>query len=533
MTLRKLAVLYALMLILSMAGVLIGYRYFVSIPNITQTIDNFHQRELITLNRALDKEIGFLQTINYDYAVWDDSYNFIKDTNESFIETNLINDTFASLKIDGIYFYDLNHNMIWGKGFDHVNQESIGFSELNLHKNPQLRTIYPDEKNDLGVKQNGGFMSTRQGPVMFSSTEIKHSDRSGVTLGALVFIRRVRPGLIKSLEALSGLNLSSINVSEHTKVGDIARLNNSLNGESFVFKRQRVITDPAGSPVVLLNIQHQHTDRPELFDKSVLFTLLLLSLIPLSLLLFVNHYFIHPVINGTKRIRQMVRTQRFEHIKEKINIAELNNLTEDFNQLITTVNNHEAELEKLVLTDDLSKIPNRRAFEQFIASSWARMQRNQQPIALLMCDIDYFKAYNDNYGHQAGDKAIIQVAQALHQKINRASDIVARYGGEEFVVVLADSSKKNCNAVIAIILDTVRQLCIAHGHSTVTDHLTISVGAALSTEIAEVPLNCHYEQLIGAADHALYQAKNAGRNRAVKVQFNAVTKETEFTREVI
>jgi sensor domain CHASE-containing protein len=98
MTLRKFAVLYAALLMLCLAAVLIGYRYFVSIPNMQTTINQFHQRELATLNNALKKEIGFLQTMNYDYAVWDESYQFVTNQTDEFIEENLLNDTFTSLK---------------------------------------------------------------------------------------------------------------------------------------------------------------------------------------------------------------------------------------------------------------------------------------------------------------------------------------------------------------------------------------------------------------------------------------------------
>lgn len=533
MTLRNLSVLYAALLMLSMAGALMGYRYFVDIPNIKLSIDNFHQRELMTLNRALKKEIHFLQTINYDYSVWDDSYEFVNDLNPEFIRSNLIDDTFTSLKIDGIYYYDMHYNMVWGRGYDHLNRESIGFTELNLQKNPALRTIYPNKKNSLGIPQNGGFIATRQGPVMFSSTELRRSDRSGNPVGVLIFVRRVRPGLIKSLEDLSQLNLSTHKVIDPNKVAHIARLTEGLNGESYRFTRQRLIEGPDGKPIMRLTIQHQQTEDPMVFDKAITLTLALLMLLPLCVLAFVDRYLIKPVTHSATVIRQMIKSQRFNYIEANIKITEFDNLAEDFNRLITTVNDQKATLEKLTLTDPLSKVANRRAFEQFIASSWSRMQRNQQPIAMLMCDIDYFKRYNDHYGHQAGDKAIIRVAQTLHQKINRSSDIVARYGGEEFALVLADSSEENCNAVVKMVLDTVRQLNLPHQHSLIAPNLTVSVGAALTTHIDQVPLPCHYEQLIAAADHALYQAKNAGRNRAVKVHFNAQSNETEGKVEVV
>ena len=534
MTLRKLALLYAALLMLLLAGILIGYRYFVSIPNMVATIDGFHQRELVTLHSALKKEIAFLNTMNYDYAVWDESYAFVTDQKQAFIDENLLNDTFISLKIDGIFYYDLNYKLIWGRGFDYVNRESIGFPELNLRQNPSLKSIFPQaNKEPNKVPQNGGFILTKQGPVMFSATELRHSDRSGDPVGVLVFVLKVRPGLIKSLQEISQLSLSSHMLNKRQKRQAIPMLAGKLYGETFTYKRQRIIENPSGEPVILLNIAHQHGEKPRLFDTTTLFTVALLALIPLSMLIFVNRYIVSPVTKSAQLIRRMVNTKYFHHLTPSIKITEIKNLSDDFNQLISTVNEQRIALEELILTDALTHINNRRAFEQFIANSWLRMQRNHQPVELLMCDIDYFKPYNDNYGHQAGDNALREVAQALSKRINRSSDMVARYGGEEFALVLADSSTKNCEFVIKIVLETVRALNISHQHSKVSNRLTISIGAALSSDFSVVPLSTNYEQFIKAADDALYLAKERGRNRAVKVNFIAPSNKSVFCQEMI
>lgn len=529
MTLRTFAFMYAALLMLCLAGVLIGYRYFITIPATKQAIDKFHQRELATLHAALNKEIGFLQTINYDYAVWDESYDFVVEPNQEFIDENLLNDTFTSLKIDGIYYYDLHFNQVFGKGYDYFNHESVGFPELNLNANPQLRSIFPNKDNNkLGVGQNGGFFLTKQGPVMFSSTELRRSDRSGDPRGVLVFIRKVRPGLIQALQAISQLTLSSHVITRTEAVAHIPELSGALQGERFKFKRERTIQDPGGKPVILLKIEHQNYQQAVLFDNTTLFTLAVLSLIPLSMLLFVNYLLVNPVTSTAQVIRTMIKNREFSAIINNYSIKELQDLSDDFNELINVVNQQKAALEQLILTDGLTGIGNRRAFEQFMGDSWSRMQRNTRPVVLLMCDIDCFKPYNDNYGHQVGDLALKKVAQALNDRINRSSDLVARYGGEEFALVLADSNSDNCDKVIDIVLNTVRQLNIPHQYSTVAKHVTISIGAAVITDFSNIPIHCHYEQFIKAADDALYQAKDAGRNCAVKVQFITEQCEAEF-----
>jgi diguanylate cyclase (GGDEF)-like protein len=123
------------------------------------------------------------------------------------------------------------------------------------------------------------------------------------------------------------------------------------------------------------------------------------------------------------------------------------------------------------------------------------------------------------------------LVECKDQKINRSSDLVARYGGEAFAIVLVDSSVENCEFVINIVLQTIHNLNIIHRHSKVANHLTMSVGAALITEFSAVPLNCDYEQLIKAADDALYEAKKGGRNRGVRVNYSASRGEAEFCQQ--
>jgi hypothetical protein len=234
----------------------------------------------------------------------------------------------------------MNFNLVWGKGFDHLNQESLGFPELNLKRNPQLKTLFPNRKKSslAAVPQNGGFISTQQGPVMFSATELRHSDRSGTPIGVLIFVRKVRPGLIKSLQMISQLSLFSHIINNKIKLTNIPRLGESPHNEPFSFKRQRVIENPAGKPIILFNIEHKHTLQPRLFDRTVSFTLALLALIPLSMLLLVNNYLIRPFAYSAQHIRHMTNTGHYQPINTTHKITEVKGLSDNFNELINTIN---------------------------------------------------------------------------------------------------------------------------------------------------------------------------------------------------
>jgi len=166
------------------------------------------------------------------------------------------------------------------------------------------------------------------------------------------------------------------------------------------------------------------------------------------------------------------------------------------------------ELKRLSASDGLTGIPNRRLFDEYIAREWRRARRNTGSIALMMCDVDHFKNFNDTYGHQAGDDCLRRVAAALQTVMERAADIVARYGGEEFAVVLPETEIAGALFMAEKIRQAIQDLEIPHRASP-HGVITLSIGVA-----AIVP-NEHmtHDELIQAADRALYQAKHGGRDR--------------------
>lgn len=167
-------------------------------------------------------------------------------------------------------------------------------------------------------------------------------------------------------------------------------------------------------------------------------------------------------------------------------------------------------LEKMAFVDALTGLPNRRQFDQRLHSEWLRCRRSQQPLAVLMIDIDYFKQYNDHYGHQQGDQCLRAVAQALRAAMGRSYDLVARYGGEEFVCLLPECTQAGAQDKAQHMLQAVRDLHLPHvGAKGTNQEISISIGVAV-----QVPDDAQQAtQLLAQADAHLYAAKEAGRNR--------------------
>jgi diguanylate cyclase (GGDEF)-like protein/PAS domain S-box-containing protein len=169
------------------------------------------------------------------------------------------------------------------------------------------------------------------------------------------------------------------------------------------------------------------------------------------------------------------------------------------------------ELQKLVNLDGLTQIANRRCFDEKIVYEWQRLYRDRQPLSLLMFDVDYFKLYNDHYGHQLGDQCLLMIAQAIDQLVCRPADLVARYGGEEFIVILPNTNLEGAIAVGKNLHKAIADLQIPHDYSDVSDIVTVSMGIA--SDIPKLELSPYV--LINQADQALYYAKQQGRNRSV------------------
>ena len=182
------------------------------------------------------------------------------------------------------------------------------------------------------------------------------------------------------------------------------------------------------------------------------------------------------------------------------------------------------QLKKLVVTDSLTKVANRLRFDRYLSQEWKRLTRDKVPLGLIFCDVDYFKLYNDRYGHQAGDYCLTQVAKAISLAVQRPADLVARYGGEEFAVILPNIDSAGTICVAHKIKVSVGSLSIKHELSDVSDYVTLSQGVTNIVPSHQITP----DSLIAVADLALYDAKKQGRNRIVFHPYSCEVKTQNF-----
>lgn len=207
----------------------------------------------------------------------------------------------------------------------------------------------------------------------------------------------------------------------------------------------------------------------------------------------------------TKPINWAILRQRVRHLIQQARLY----------QRLEVVNE---QLQRLAAIDPLTQLANRRVFDLVFERQWRLMLRNQSPLSLIFADIDYFKNYNDTYGHQAGDHCLFEVAQAIAAQVKRPTDLVARYGGEEIIVVLPDTQIADASMLAQNIQEGVRSLKIPHKNSAVAPYVTVSLGVA---SVSEPYQSQNRERLLAIADEALYEAKANGRNTMVTKMLRA------------
>lgn len=229
-----------------------------------------------------------------------------------------------------------------------------------------------------------------------------------------------------------------------------------------------------------------------------------------------SRYLINTITAGTEREQTIAELKQY--IYKSLDLDEILNTVEDFQSALNiAIQQSELyqqllwdnqQLKDIAMVDQLTHIHNRRFFDYKIDSVWQDLFREQHYLTLLICDIDYFKQYNDTYGHADGDICLTVVAQSFQHAVKRSTDVIARYGGEEFAIILPRTNLSGAIQVAQEIHQTIQQLKIPHISSPIEQFLTLSIGIVTTIPSADmIPMD-----IIQAADHALYRAKAQGRN---------------------
>ncbi|MFT5789884.1 MAG: diguanylate cyclase (GGDEF)-like protein [Shewanella sp.] len=510
-------------------AVIFSYRIFIQIPQLEVTMLELSERELNSLVFAINRINKPMVTLNYDYAVWDETYEFVQQPNSThsqrYLVENFLNDTFIRLEIDGVFIFNSQSNLLYSKGYHHKNKQDLSFNLYHFEDFPENRVLIDTPYNGKEVLPKVGVISTQSGPAFYSSTPILLSDRSLASNGFLVFIRLINQELIDEVALFTATSVLMTPINSNIEIEGIKDWDAEVNLTKVAPFTQRLIRDTKGEPVLKITLYHTNSRSPSIWGIGMISLVVAMILLLITVYILLAGFIIRPVQRLAKNVKAMDKRQRYKELPKNYIITELRKISFHFNALMGTVQRQNTLLSQQVYVDELTQIANRRAFELHLETQIQLLRRKNIGFTLILADIDYFKKYNDTLGHVAGDEALKTVATLLEQHFKRAEDMCARFGGEEFIMLYSDIPFGPLERKLLEILESLQTLALPHPSSEVADFVTVSFGVC---QVLPAPAESYRadtfitgKQITEIADKALYQAKENGRNQHYKVTITA------------
>jgi diguanylate cyclase (GGDEF)-like protein len=509
------------LLLLLFTSALVGYRYFIELPKLERSISLLAERELDILTFSIENMMKVVSRSNYDYAVWTSTHDFIIDKNQKYIDENLVDNTFISLEIDGIFLINKDLDLVFGKGLHHKTGKALNFAFYDFNKFPTNLTMLPTPINDQGAPQKVGFIRTRNGPAIYCVNQIRTSDIGGEHRGFFISIKLIEDNFI---EDLSKYTLTKVSLSTIPQKGRLKSLHHWGKKAELTKVRpftEVLIEDMNATPVVVIKMEHSVGNMPDLVNQKSLMFISLLSCLFYMIYRLISITIILPVKKLASDIKIMDLKAKYTQLNENFTVKELTTVSKNVNELMCTVQKQNELLAKQVITDQLTQIMNRHGLKIELDKYKDRCIRLSVGFIVVMCDIDYFKNYNDSLGHMKGDETLFEIAKAIESQCNRPIDVCARFGGEEFILLFSEMSEGDLHKKMQAIIETIAVHNIPHPNSSSADYVTLSFGATIVLPSDVVDFSLPINEIIKTADKALYQAKDTGRNRFVINYFSS------------
>ena len=495
-------------------GTLAGISLHLLRSSISESHDEIERTDIaVDMDRivqSLESSTDSLRLKTRDWAAWTEMANFVNKPNADWEKENLSLTALEAADVSVGLIYRSNGTLLTSIAPRKFRQE------LNL---PALDVSPYAPVFKEGVREpQCGFINTNAGLMLTCWAGIIRTDHTGDVVGTVVLGRLLDATRINRLRRQTGAPFN-INMTSNMPTG-LSRWRGRLSANSVgtrdfwtaadpnVYRLYFPLRDLLDEKVGLLTLDvrrrvHEQGERTYRQTRNQLIWVVLLTTMALALTL---HFLL---IERLRRFsRQLIDLANKSTWQTRIDIKgsdELGLVAGNVNKLLAIIESQVEGLNALSMTDALTDLSNRRAFDLRLAQEYSREQRSGKPLTLLVLDVDHFKQYNDHYGHPAGDIVLQKLGQILRLAEGRASDFAARLGGEEFCILLPETGITGARKVAEHIHQLVREAEIAHATSPIAPNLTVSIGIALAHD---EPLEAFVER----ADQALYHVKHHGRN---------------------
>lgn len=429
---------------------------------------------------------------NEDWAYWDSAADFVRGENSEFAAENLYPAAFESIRTDAMLFFRTDGSVYWARQLSRDRRSLVAVEDL---------TVFLQTLTELGPKRAGegteGYLQTPSGLVMVSERQIRPSQQPGGPEGTLMLVRKLEPSFWASFQSRMGLDL----VPEAPGASVSPLPTATASADRSVTTLRVPMADLLGEVRLQLRAELPRTLTTTglgLLVQVSWGSITILVLISVANGLLIRLFLVRPVKELWRLTRQVEASGDWSLRAVARSRDEIGELAEGVNALIESVQQTTGRLQELASTDPLTGLANRRTFDLTLEQSWKACSRNEEPLSVIMVDVDRFKEFNDHHGHQGGDACLKVVAQMIRDVAARPSDVKARYGGEEFALILPDTDLAGARIVAERIRAAVEDLRI----------VTVSLGCA--SQVPQAGMSAH--ALVEEADRQLYQAKADGRN---------------------
>lgn len=500
-------------------------QFFIIYPQFVELEEREALQDNDRVDQALRNELEHLDMLCGDWAIWDDSYEFVQDANEEYIESNLEVNTLISAKLNLILFLDVQGEVVYKRFYDLEKSYDIELKEKDL------RSIIEISLGDSGleVQAVSGILSVVQGPLLLSSRPVLTSEGTGPAKGTIVMGRLFTDMVTAKMEKQTGVPFSFR--TGGSSISSDPTVDNSDRNHVLVQRHFKSLV-PSLNYLIETRYVREITRRglQSIYMGEILFAISALVLVVI-LYILTKHSVIRPlrlISDTTSKIRT---TGDYSIRIPSMKKNEIGSLAAVFNLLLDKIERQTIELLEansslnvLARIDGLTGLYNRRTFDEMLKSEWLRLLRIGKPLSIILCDVDNFKKFNDFYGHQKGDEALKAVGDVLKKTIMRSADGAFRYGGEEFCIILPDTDSTGTATVAERVRQAVENLQIPHVPSLGDEVITISLGFSTNIPSEEGSLN----EALSEADEALYEAKRTGRNCTVQFEESLRKKPTDI-----
>lgn len=497
-------ILFFAYLVLLFVGLLL-VRWFWFYPAELELVSKNQERELDSVHSTLYQQKIRLMSLANDYAEWDATYQYVRSPIEHYVKENFVPESFHKLNIDKAVIINEDKQILLNLSFNarsfelSTNEHDLANWLINIAKEIDYVSRYPISFNYLNNQL-----------YLIAVNPVSSSDGRSPNNGYLAFAQAISPRFWHSIQQQTRVKVEPLATTDFSSClpfdTPIQQPQNSYI---------RCLYDIKQNPTVAVKLS-TNAIIPSFMRLELYPTFFVISVIPGLLFLLFLQFMIKPLQQATRALQNNLAKGQlhtlFVHPKQPLKVRELMQLRNAYNDLVVLVRQQQERLELLSNTDRLTNIANRRAFDDALTNTWQRLQRHQQSMVLIMCDIDYFKPFNDHYGHGAGDVALQQVAQALATAVQRSDEIVTRYGGEEFAIIAYVDDAIELNQLRLRLANAIHRLRIPHEYSQVRDIVTVSFGMAWIKESGPWLTDYQAKDWLKAADVALYEAKGAGRD---------------------